>query len=288
MSLRSTARLDLAEREMGEPGDGRQDVVEVVRDAAGQGAHRVDLLRALQLLLEHAMVGDVEREADHADDLTLAAERLEPDLGHPATQLALAVDGFPGERDQVVGDRLELGIVGLEVLEEVEADDRVELRMEAQGVETWTVRGRDPQVTVDDPERRGDPGQDDLAGLVDGQEARAGSIGQTWRARSTPLSRCSCYWCYEVPVLNACQSSTDTGRPDLPARRATISHAASPAKRAIVSRDGRAPESHPEGGQRRGARGRGRGVGGRRPAAARRQLAGAGRRPLRRARAARR
>ena len=112
---------------MGKPGDGREDVVEVVCDAAGQGAHRVDLLRTLQLLLEHAMLGDVEREADHADDLTLAAERLEPDFGHPAAQLALAVDRLPGEREQVVGDRLELGIVGLEVLEEVEADDRVEL-----------------------------------------------------------------------------------------------------------------------------------------------------------------
>ena len=135
MGLRRATRLDLAEREVGEAGDGRQDVVEVVRDAAGQGAHRVDLLRALHLLLEHAVVGDVEREADHADDLTVAAEWLEPDLGHPASQLALAVDRLPGERDQVVGDRLELGIVGLEVLEEVEADDRVELRMEAQRVE---------------------------------------------------------------------------------------------------------------------------------------------------------
>ena len=140
MRLCRAAWLDLTEREVCEAGDRRQDVVEVVRDAAGQGAHRVDLLHALQLLLEHAMLGDVEREADHADDLALSAERLEPDLRHPASQLALAVDGRPAERDQVVGDRLELGIVGLEVLEQVEADNRVALWMEAQRVEAGRHR----------------------------------------------------------------------------------------------------------------------------------------------------
>jgi hypothetical protein len=38
-----------------------------------------------QLLLEHAVLGDVEREADHADDLAVPAERLEPNLGHAAS-----------------------------------------------------------------------------------------------------------------------------------------------------------------------------------------------------------
>ena len=174
MGLGCATRLDLAEGEVGEPGDGCQDVVEVVRDAAGQGAHRVDLLRALHLLLEHAMVGDVEREADHADDLTVPAERLEPDFGGATTQFALAVDRLPGERDQVVGDRLELGIVGLEVLEEVETDDRFELRMEAQRVESGTVGGRDLQVTVDDPERGGNPRQNGIAGLIDCRQLKRG------------------------------------------------------------------------------------------------------------------
>ncbi len=127
------------------------------------------------------MVGDVQREADDADDLTLATEWLETDFSDPASQLAFAIDSFPGERDQMVGDRLELGIVGLEVLEEVEPDDRVELRMEAQRVEAGTVRGRDPQITVDDPERGRDPRQDELPGLVDcrrlerGRSARHGA-----------------------------------------------------------------------------------------------------------------
>ena len=174
MSLCRAARLDLAECEVGEPGDRRQDVVEVVRDAAGERAHRIDLLRALQLLLEHAVVGDVEREADDADHLTVTAEWLEPDFSHPAPQLALAIDSLPGERDQVVGDRLELGIVGLEVLEEVEADDRFELRMEAQRVEAGAVRRRDPQITVDDPERGRDPRQDGKPGLVDSRELERG------------------------------------------------------------------------------------------------------------------
>ena len=137
-------------------------------DAARQGADRVDLLHSLHLVLEHAMLRDVEREADHADDLTVTAERLEPDLGLPAAQLAPAVDRLAVERAQMVGDRLELGIVGLEVLEEVEADDRVELWMEAQRVEARAVGGRDPQITVDDPERRWDPGQDAFTGLFDG------------------------------------------------------------------------------------------------------------------------
>ena len=168
MSRRRTACLEFAEREVGKAGDGREDVVEVVCDAARQGAHRVDLLHTLHLALEHAVLGDVEREPDHADDLILTAERLQPDLGLPASQLALAVHRLAVERAQMVGDRLELGIVGLEVLKEVEADDRVELWMEAQRVEAGAVGGRDPQITVDDPERRRDPGQDAFTGLFDG------------------------------------------------------------------------------------------------------------------------
>jgi hypothetical protein len=68
----------------------------------------------------------------------------------------------------VVGDRLEPRIVGLEVLEEVEADDRLELRVETQRVEARAPGGRDPKITIDDPEGRGNPGQEIFPELLDG------------------------------------------------------------------------------------------------------------------------
>ena len=101
-------------------------------------------LRVLQLLFEQAVVGDVEGKADHADDRPLRAEGLEPNLGHPAAQFALADDRLPVECTQVIGDRLELGIVGSEVFEEVEADERFELGVQPQRFEPRAVRGRDP------------------------------------------------------------------------------------------------------------------------------------------------
>ena len=97
-----------------------------------------------------------------------------PNLGHAASQPALTVDRFPTERQQVIRDRRERGIVGLEVLEEIEADDRVKFGMQAQRVEAGAVRGRNPQVAVDDPERCGDPRQGELAGVVHGGVAERG------------------------------------------------------------------------------------------------------------------
>ena len=180
-----------------------------MRDAAGDSAHRVDLLLALQVLLEHPMIRDVQCEADNAHDLPVHAERLEPDFGNAAAQLALAVDRLPGEREQVIGDRLELGIVGVEVLVEVEADDGVELRMEAQQAEAVAVGGRDPQVTVDDPERRGNPRQAELAGLVDGRRLEWDRpVGHHAQAFS-PLSQLM-LGLHGSEEFDECQSSADT------------------------------------------------------------------------------
>jgi hypothetical protein len=67
----------------------------------------------------------------------------------------------------VIRDRLEFGIVGLEVLEEIESDDRVELRVQAQRLEAGAVGRRDRQVTIDDPESCGDPRQGVPADFVD-------------------------------------------------------------------------------------------------------------------------
>ena len=54
------ARPVVGEQEVGEADDRGQHVVEVVRDAAGELADRLHLLALRELLLERALLGDVE------------------------------------------------------------------------------------------------------------------------------------------------------------------------------------------------------------------------------------
>ena len=58
----------LADQRLGGAGDDRQHVVEVVRDAAGELADRVELLRLLQLALGFAGRGDVVIDQRRAGD----------------------------------------------------------------------------------------------------------------------------------------------------------------------------------------------------------------------------
>ena len=56
----------LHQQQVGRAHDAHQDVVEVVRDAAGEAADRFELLRLPQLFLERAPLGDVAEEpGDH-------------------------------------------------------------------------------------------------------------------------------------------------------------------------------------------------------------------------------
>ena len=57
---RRIARLVLEQQQVGEADDRGQHVVEVVRDAAGELAHRLHLLALRELRLELVLVGHVE------------------------------------------------------------------------------------------------------------------------------------------------------------------------------------------------------------------------------------
>ena len=59
---RGLARLQLHQQQVGRAHDAHQDVVEVVRDAAGQPADGFELLRLTQLFLERTALGDVAHE----------------------------------------------------------------------------------------------------------------------------------------------------------------------------------------------------------------------------------
>jgi hypothetical protein len=71
-------------QELGHPDDDREDVVEVVRDAAGELADRLHLLRLAQLALERDPLGHV------AADEEILAVRLGPHAG-PGERHRLAV-----------------------------------------------------------------------------------------------------------------------------------------------------------------------------------------------------
>ena len=76
--LAAGAGIEPVEDEAAAAEDRGQEVVEVVRDAAGEPPDRLHLLRLAQLLLERLAVGDVDRHADRADDRAIhVAQRLD-------------------------------------------------------------------------------------------------------------------------------------------------------------------------------------------------------------------
>ncbi len=84
--------------------DHRQQIVEVVRDAAGQLAERLHLLALPKLVLRRLEFGNVARFEQEVDDLALfAAHRPERDIEiggrHPlARHHYLGLEAFPARR----------------------------------------------------------------------------------------------------------------------------------------------------------------------------------------------
>ena len=70
----------IAQREVGVAEDRDEEVVEVVREAAGEHAEALRALRVDHPALERARGGDIERGADRADDLAAYAVRRDRDL----------------------------------------------------------------------------------------------------------------------------------------------------------------------------------------------------------------
>ena len=54
------------QRQVGVAQDGREKIVEVVRDAAGQHAEALELLRPMHLPLERPALGDIRDHGEHA------------------------------------------------------------------------------------------------------------------------------------------------------------------------------------------------------------------------------
>jgi hypothetical protein len=83
-------RRELVLKELGEARDGREDVVEIVSDAAGELAHRFHLLRLAELRLEGASRGDVHDETI-GQDASVRLARVARGGSHPS-QLARGED----------------------------------------------------------------------------------------------------------------------------------------------------------------------------------------------------
>src|SRR6185369_8346247 len=85
------SRLELLLQELPIVGDDGEEVVEVVRDTAGEPAHRLELLRLAQLLFEHTVLGDIVYDADEAFGARIA--RPEADLfDHEIADRAVGAD----------------------------------------------------------------------------------------------------------------------------------------------------------------------------------------------------
>ena len=80
-------------------GDHHQEIVEVVRDPAGQAAHGLHLLRLAQLLFQGAALGDIFREEfeDHAF-FTAVDHGTPRDSNHGGAALALPFGDYSFER----------------------------------------------------------------------------------------------------------------------------------------------------------------------------------------------
>ena len=79
-----SAGREVHEQELAEAQDRRQDVVEVVRDAARELADDLQLLRLAQLLLERPLLGDVAADRQH--ELSPATSAIERENSISATE----------------------------------------------------------------------------------------------------------------------------------------------------------------------------------------------------------
>src|SRR5437868_1636407 len=83
----------ILEEQVGVPRDGGEDVVEVMRDPAGQSSHGLHLLRLAELLLQLDSLGDVPADPEDADQPVVAQLRGGGELG----EAIVAPDGVYAE-----------------------------------------------------------------------------------------------------------------------------------------------------------------------------------------------
>ena len=108
-SRAGSSGAELHQQQVGRAHDAHQDVVEVVRDAAGQPADRFELLRLPELLLERAPLGDVADEpGEHRAAVAAEPRHRQFDrelgaVGAQAGQLELPAGERPAAGRQVLG-----------------------------------------------------------------------------------------------------------------------------------------------------------------------------------------
>ena len=111
---RRVARGELHEQEVGGAHDAHEDVVEIVRHAAGEPSDRLELLRLAELFLERAPLGDVADEPrEHRAGVDADARDGQFDgelgaVGAAAAQLHLAARERAASRRQVFVERAQL------------------------------------------------------------------------------------------------------------------------------------------------------------------------------------
>ena len=107
------AARQIAEREVGVADHGDEQVVEVVREPAGEHAEALCALGVDEAALECARCGDIERRADRADDRAVLAIRRDRDrellaaIRRCRNSARLAVERALVIRDRIDGARLE-------------------------------------------------------------------------------------------------------------------------------------------------------------------------------------
>ena len=96
-----------------------QQIIEIVGDAAGEFADGLQFLRLAQLVDELFAVGDIERDADHADDFAISGAQR-PHVGFEDALLPVQFVGecFARQRAPVRRDGWMLRVRGLKVFGE--------------------------------------------------------------------------------------------------------------------------------------------------------------------------
>ena len=93
-SVRPLVAGDAAAEHVEAAADHEQQIVEVVRDAAGQLTHRLHLLRLAQLFLDGPLVGDVRHDAGDADRPVAVVIGGPPDVDPADAAVAHAPDAM--------------------------------------------------------------------------------------------------------------------------------------------------------------------------------------------------
>ena len=107
------ARRNLAQREIGVAEHGDEQVVEVVRESAGEHAEALGALRIHHAALERRARGDIDERAERADHLAVAvAIRSDRRSDELAAVLAVRLDDLACERAAMRVDRVRRRRIG--------------------------------------------------------------------------------------------------------------------------------------------------------------------------------